>query len=63
MKLRPHLKTAKSVEIARLATKDTFGGIAVSTLSEARYFGAVGFTDILYGVGVVPSKAEQLLEL
>jgi D-serine deaminase-like pyridoxal phosphate-dependent protein len=63
VKLRPHLKTAKSVEIARLATKDTFGGIAVSTLSEARYFGAVGFTDILYGVGVVPSKAEQLLEL
>ena len=36
--LRPHLKTAKSIKVAEIATKDHFGGITVSTLAEARYF-------------------------
>ena len=38
MALRPHLKTAKSIDVARLALADNFGGIAVSTLNEASYF-------------------------
>ncbi len=59
VKLRPHMKTAKSAEVARLATAGHFGGITVSTLKEAHYFAENGFTDILYAVGFVPSKIGQ----
>jgi len=61
--LRPHLKTAKSVQIGRMATEGHDGRITVSTLAEARYFAKGGFTDILYGVGVVPSKLAAVTEL
>ena len=54
--LRPHVKTAKSVDIARMATAGFSGGITVSTLAEAEHFGRAGFRDILYAVGVVPAK-------
>jgi D-serine deaminase-like pyridoxal phosphate-dependent protein len=54
--LRPHLKTAKSVQIGRKAVEGHDGRITVSTLAEARYFAEGGFTDILYGVGIVPAK-------
>ncbi len=54
--LRPHMKTAKSIDVARMATKDQAGGITVSTLAEADYFARAGFTDILYGVGITPDK-------
>lgn len=56
VRLRPHMKTAKSADVARLATAGHFGGITVSTLKEAHYFAENGFRDILYGVGFVPSK-------
>src|ERR1700730_1737023 len=61
--LRPHLKTAKSIEIGRRAVEGHDGRITVSTLAEARYFAEGGFTDILYGVGVVPSKLPAISEL
>ena len=61
--LRPHLKTAKSVEIGRRAVEGHDGRITVSTLAEARYFADGGFKDILYGVGVVPSKLPAISEL
>lgn len=63
VKLRPHMKTAKSAEVARLATAGHFGGITVSTLKEARYFAEAGFSDILYAVGFVPSKLEEAAAL
>ena len=56
VQLRPHMKTAKCIEVARLATKGQAGGITVSTLAEADYFARAGFTDILYGVGITPDK-------
>jgi len=56
VRLRPHMKTAKSADVARLAIEGHFGGITVSTLKEAHYFAENGFTDILYAVGFVPSK-------
>jgi D-serine deaminase-like pyridoxal phosphate-dependent protein len=40
--LRPHLKTAKCVEVARLATAGQQGGITVSTLAEGEHFAAAG---------------------
>ncbi len=61
--LRPHLKTAKSDVIARLATDGFSGAITVSTLAEARYFAERGFADILYGVGIAPRKLDDVLAL
>ncbi|MBT5108589.1 MAG: hypothetical protein HOM25_07905 [Rhodospirillaceae bacterium] len=61
--LRPHLKTSKSAEVARLATSGHSGAITVSTLAEAAYFLDKGFTDITYAVGFVPSKAPQAIAL
>jgi D-serine deaminase-like pyridoxal phosphate-dependent protein len=61
--LRPHLKTAKSAAVAKLATQGEAGGITVSTLAEARYFAGHGFRDILYAVGIVPSRLDQVAAL
>lgn len=55
--LRPHLKTAKSAEVARISTgNDAEARITVSTLAEAEYFAENGFTNILYAVGMAPNK-------
>ncbi|MCT4373013.1 alanine racemase, partial [Yangia mangrovi] len=57
--LRPHLKTAKSLEIAcRLG-----GPITVSTLAEAEAFHAAGHADILYAVGIAPQKLPRVQAL
>jgi D-serine deaminase-like pyridoxal phosphate-dependent protein len=61
--LRPHMKTAKSIEVARLATAGQPGGITVSTLMEAEYFFSHGITDILYAVGITPQKLQQVCRL
>ena len=61
--LRPHLKTAKSVQVGRMAVEGHDGRITVSTLAEARYFAAGGFKDILYGVGIIPAKLQAIAEL
>ncbi|MCC7428756.1 MAG: alanine racemase [Alphaproteobacteria bacterium] len=61
--LRPHLKTAKSAEIGRMAVAGEAGGVTVSTLAEARYFAANGFKDILYAVGIVPAKLAEVARL
>ncbi|MEO7741987.1 MAG: alanine racemase [Usitatibacter sp.] len=61
--LRPHVKTAKSVEVAQRALGAPTGAITVSTLREAEYFLDHGFHDILYAVGIVPSKVERLAGL
>ena len=61
--LRPHMKTAKSIDVAWLALAGQPGGITVSTLAEAEYFGAHGITDILYAVGITPQKLDQVGKL
>lgn len=58
--LRPHLKTAKSAAVARLAVAGQFGGITVSTVAEAAYFAGRGFRDITYAVGIAQEKVEAL---
>lgn len=58
--LRPHLKTAKSIDVARLALQGQNGAIAVSTLKEAQYFAENGIKDIQYAVGIVPDKLERV---
>jgi len=61
--LRPHLKTAKSADVARLATDGNAGGITVSTLSEAEYFFKNGFKDITYATCIIPSKLDRAVAL
>lgn len=56
VRLRPHMKTAKSIDVAHIALAGNFGGITVSTLHEAEYFLGHGLRDIVYAVGIVPSK-------
>jgi D-serine deaminase-like pyridoxal phosphate-dependent protein len=61
--LRPHVKTAKSFDVARLALAGQPGGITVSTLKEAEQFFASGVTDILYAVGITPNKLDHVAAL
>src|SRR5690242_16630844 len=60
---RPHLKTAKCVEIARLLMSSAEGPAAVSTLQEAEFFHKAGVRDILYAVGIAPQKLERVVNL
>ena len=48
--LRPHLKTTKSVDVARRLLTGGHGPATVSTLAEAEVFAAAGVRDILYAV-------------
>ena len=45
--LRPHVKTAKSIDVARRLFPDGVGPITVSTLAEAEYNAAAGMVDIV----------------
>ena len=54
--LRPHLKTAKSTDVALVAASGERGPITVSTLAEAEYFAAAGWRDILYTTTIAPAK-------
>jgi D-serine deaminase-like pyridoxal phosphate-dependent protein len=57
---RPHLKTAKSVEVARRLMTGPTGPAMVSTLREAEEFAAAGVTDLTYGVGVALAKLDRV---
>lgn len=61
--LRPHLKTAKSAAVARMATAGEAGGITVSTLAEAEYFAGNGFRDILVAAAQPPQKLDRAAKL
>jgi D-serine deaminase-like pyridoxal phosphate-dependent protein len=63
VKLRPHMKTAKSADVARLATRRQSVGITVSTLAEIEYFAEAGFDDITYAVGIAGHKIPALADL
>jgi D-serine deaminase-like pyridoxal phosphate-dependent protein len=66
-RLRPHVKTSKSVEVVRRAVapagRVNSGGITVSTLKEAEHFFAAGYADILYAVGIAPNKLDHVAVL
>ncbi|MBE7202946.1 MAG: alanine racemase, partial [Parafilimonas terrae] len=57
---RPHLKTAKSRDVARLAMAAPEGPAIVSTLREAEYFCEAGLRDVIYGVGIAPDKLARV---
>lgn len=61
--LRPHVKTAKSLEVAALMHGGTPCPITVSTLAEAEAFADGGYTDITYAVGIDPHKLPRVIAL
>ncbi|CUA97716.1 alanine racemase [Pannonibacter indicus] len=63
MVLRPHMKTAKSIDVARRVFPDGPGPITVSTLAEAEYFASHGYRDMTYAVGLLPASALRAMEL
>mgnify|MGYP001822472705 CR=1 FL=1 len=63
VRLRPHVKTHKCVEAARIQTDLHFGGLTVSTLAEAQAFASAGFTDITYAVPIAPQKIAEAAAL
>jgi D-serine deaminase-like pyridoxal phosphate-dependent protein len=60
---RPHVKTAKCMDVARLQLAAGARGITVSTLKEAEIFFAEGVDDILYAVSIAPAKLDRALAL
>ena len=62
--LRPHAKTHKSPEIARLQTERGARGLTVATVDEAEAFAEAGFDDLRIATPVVgPTKLERLAAL
>ena len=62
LKLRPHMKTAKSLAVAELAAPGK-GPITVSTIAEAAYFAGGGFKDQIYAVCITPAKLDAITAL
>jgi D-serine deaminase-like pyridoxal phosphate-dependent protein len=63
VRLRPHVKTHKCAEIARVQAEGAGGAITVSTLAEARFFAERGFRDITYAVPIEPGKFDDAINL
>ncbi len=63
VRLRPHVKTHKCIDVARIQTNGHDGAITVSTLAEARAFAKHGFNDITYAVPIERGKFDQAIEL
>ena len=61
--LRPHAKTHKCVEVARLQRQHGARGLTVATLAEARAFADAGFEDLTWAVPVVPGRLGEAVEL
>jgi len=61
--LRPHVKTHKSIEVARMQAAAGMRGITVSTLAEARAFAAHGFDDITYAVPIERGKFDAVAQM
>ena len=62
--LRPHMKTAKSIEVLRMMSPVLgASAITVSTLAEAEYFAGHGVRDMIYAVGITPQKLDRVAAL
>ena len=61
--LRPHAKTPKCLEVARLQGELGARGLTVSTLAEARFFAAGGFDDLTWAFPVQLDRLAEVREL
>lgn len=60
VRLRPHVKTHKTIEGARLQVGADKGPITVSTLAEAEFFAGAGFDDITWALPLDPAKLDRI---
>lgn len=63
VRLRPHLKTHKCIEVAKIQTDGHDGAVTVSTLAEAKDFGGNGFSDITYAVPIERGKFDDAIDI
>lgn len=63
VRLRPHVKTHKCIEVARIATAGHEGAVTASTLAEVRAFAAHGFDDFTYAVPIERGKFAEAIEI
>lgn len=63
VRFRPHVKTTKCAQVVEAQIEAGARGITVSTLKEAEQFFATGIRDIVYAVGMAPTKLAQALAL
>lgn len=63
VRFRPHVKTTKCEQVVKAQMDAGAQGITVSTLKEAEQFFASGVRDIVYAVGMAPTKLPQALAL
>ena len=63
VQLRPHLKTGKCWQFAKEQMTSLSGPATVSTLLEAEYFFSYGVKDLIYAVGLAPSKFQRVADL
>jgi D-serine deaminase-like pyridoxal phosphate-dependent protein len=63
VRLRPHVKTHKCIEVAKIQTAGHDEAITVSTLAEVRGFAKHGFLDITYAVPVERGKFDECVEI
>lgn len=63
VRLRPHVKTHKSLALGRRQAELGARGITVSTLAEADHFFAGGARDVLYAACIAPNKLAHALRL
>lgn len=61
--LRPHIKTHKCLDIARMQRERGARGLTVSTLMEAEIFADAGFDDLTYAFPLEPGKIDRVLNL
>lgn len=61
--LRPHIKTHKCLEIARLQRDLGCTGLTVSTLYEARVFSENGFDDLTWAFPVILNRLDEALDI
>jgi D-serine deaminase-like pyridoxal phosphate-dependent protein len=61
--LRPHVKTAKSLDVGALLHDGAPGPVTVSTLAEAEAFAEGGYRDLTYAVGLDPHKLPRVIAL
>ncbi|SHM90345.1 D-serine deaminase, pyridoxal phosphate-dependent [Pseudomonas asturiensis] len=63
VRLRPHVKTSKSLPVIQAQLAAGARGVTVSTLKEAEHCFANGIDDVFYAVAMAPGKLNQALAL
>jgi D-serine deaminase-like pyridoxal phosphate-dependent protein len=63
VRLRPHVKTHKCLQIGRMQLAAGASGITVSTIDEARAFADAGFDDITWAFPLIPSRCAEAVEI